>query len=804
LSGVAGGVQLWARSELRRRWPPLVLVGVLTGLAAGLAVAAIQGANRTETAYQRMHAQLRGADAVFFPSQAGVADVDVTKLGDIPQVEAWGGFAATSGEFDEVPGGGGALVMVGHDWFTNIERAKVLEGRLPNPARDDEAVINAPLRDEYGGRVGAVLTWRNLSPADNEALGGSDPPEGYDWTQATGPVTKLQIVGVVRQPMESVVSFASTPEIWVSPSWADAHLASSAVSFTNAFVRLRHGAADLPAFEAAIARIYGRGDLPVKDLSEDVKRVQRSLDVERTALFLFAAAVVAAALVIIGQALGRSIHSGADGAPALRALGLGRRGLMAGLVAPHIVTIVAAAITTVATAVALSSRFPIGLGRRLDPEQGIQVDGSTLTIGVAITLAAAVVLCGLVAWRTVQRLSARRPMPRAQLLRVATRVGASVPVAVGTSIALDRAPGRVGTNGRPALVAAIVGVLGVVGAVTLVGGIDDVLRQPERVGQTWDLEASPEGDPSAFDGLVESATASLAGNHDIDALAVTSRVASVVDGNGDIPLYSLRSLIGSLPFTVLQGRAPGGIDEVVLGPRTASAIGARIGDTITVGPSSHVVKVVGTALLVQTPHSSFDEGAWLTPEALDAATGTTSHTREFGGSLLVRVSDGSSVDAVEAELNGMGLYVDRPSVPPDVSNLGNVRNLPLFLAAFLIMLAVGASAHSLLTGARSRSHELAVLRALGLTPRQAAACVVWQAAVIGVVALAVGIPLGVVLGRRVWRALVDSLSFVYVGPLAGLVLVVIVPVALAVVGVMALWPARAAARLRTSEVLRTE
>ena len=151
-----------------------------------------------------------------------------------------------------------------------------------------------------------------------------------------------------------------------------------------------------------------------------------------------------------------------------------------------------------------------------------------------------------------------------------------------------------------------------------------------------------------------------------------------------------------------------------------------------------------------------------------------------------------------------GFFTERPAVPPQVANLGNVRNLPLFLAAFLIVLAVGATTHTLLTGARSRSHNLAVLRALGLTPRQAAACVIWQAAVTGVVALAIGIPIGVVVGRQTWRVLANSLSFAYVGPFAGTVLVVIVLVALGVVGVVALWPALGAARLRTVEILRTE
>ena len=58
-------------------------------------------------------------------------------------------------------------------------------------------------------------------------------------------------------------------------------------------------------------------------------------------------------------------------------------------------------------------------------------------------------------------------------------------------------------------------------------------------------------------------------------------------------------------------------------------------------------------------------------------------------------------------------------------------------------------------------------------------------------ALAIGIPLGILLGRRVWLVLVDSLSFVYVGPLAGVVLLVIVAVAVAVMGIMAWGPAPA-------------
>ena len=116
---------------------------------------------------------------------------------------------------------------VGSDWFTTIERATVLAGRMPDPNRDDEAVITSTLVPEgkaLGLGVGSVLTWRNLSPADLEAVG-DEPPDDFDWTTATGPVTRLRIVGVVRLPMESVVSFASSGLLLPGPAWAQAHLA---------------------------------------------------------------------------------------------------------------------------------------------------------------------------------------------------------------------------------------------------------------------------------------------------------------------------------------------------------------------------------------------------------------------------------------------------------------------------------------------------------------------------------------------------------------------------------------------------
>jgi predicted lysophospholipase L1 biosynthesis ABC-type transport system permease subunit len=340
-----------------------------------------------------------------------------------------------------------------------------------------------------------------------------------------------------------------------------------------------------------------------------------------------------------------------------------------------------------------------------------------------------------------------------------------------------------------------VGVVAVVGATTLVAGIDDAVREPARVGTVWDIEAVPNTEADLEELIRDVPNAEVAG------VQISSRYPSVVGGI-DAPLYALFGGDGSpIRYVMLEGRPPGDDNEVALGARTASSLDADIGDTVAVGPEQRALRVVGITLLQQTPHSSFDEGAWVTPQTIDEISGLTMLERD--GAVLMRLQPGVDRDAMAATLNEK-VYASVPSAPSDVNNLANVRRLPLSLAAFLVVLAVGAVAHALLTGARHRAHELAVLRALGITPRQASACVSWQATIIGVIALAIGVPLGLVIGRMVWRITADSLFFVYVGPVARAAILLVIPGALFICWLLAVWPARAAGRRPAAEVLRAE
>ena len=84
--------------------------------------------------------------------------------------------------------------------------------------------------------------------------------------------------------------------------------------------------------------------------------------------------------------------------------------------------------------------------------------------------------------------------------------------------------------------------------------------------------------------------------------------------------------------------------------------------------------------------------------------------------------------------------------------------MPWALAGFLAVLGVAALAHTFFSTLRRRRGDVAVLRALGFGPADVRCAVRWQAACLAAAALAVGIPLGLIGGRRLFAALVEDVG----------------------------------------------
>ena len=171
------------------------------------------------------------------------------------------------------------------------------------------------------------------------------------------------------------------------------------------------------------------------------------------------------------------------------------------------------------------------------------------------------------------------------------------------------------------------------------------------------------------------------------------------------------------------------------------------------------------------------------------------------------VEFGHRVDA-KAEAGRLGANapasLDLVTPPANSDNLKGVRQVPLALGVFLALLAIAAVGHALASAVRRRRRDIAVMRSIGFTRRQARLTVVAQATTLALVGLVFGLPLGLLAGRAIWHNVATSTPVEYVPPLAAAALVLAVPAALLIANALAAWPARRAARLRAAEVLRSE
>jgi putative ABC transport system permease protein len=146
-----------------------------------------------------------------------------------------------------------------------------------------------------------------------------------------------------------------------------------------------------------------------------------------------------------------------------------------------------------------------------------------------------------------------------------------------------------------------------------------------------------------------------------------------------------------------------------------------------------------------------------------------------------------------------------PIPPPSiVERFREIGPVPWYLVAMLAVLGVAGVMHSSLVTSHRRARELAVTRALGFTPRQAAAAVRWQALATAAAGLVIGLVAGVLVGRVVWRNLADTIAVVVAVRLPGWVPLLAVVWVIVVALVATAWPCARVRRSRPAELLRTE
>jgi len=145
-----------------------------------------------------------------------------------------------------------------------------------------------------------------------------------------------------------------------------------------------------------------------------------------------------------------------------------------------------------------------------------------------------------------------------------------------------------------------------------------------------------------------------------------------------------------------------------------------------------------------------------------------------------------------------------PGPPKTVADFGGVRRLPLVVSGLLAALAAAVLAHALVMATRRRRRHLAVLKTLGFDRGQVLATIAWQATTLAALSLALGLPLGVSLGRWAWTLFAEQIGVVPepVTPLSLILLVV--PAAVLLANLVAFLPAHKAARTPAALALRAE
>ncbi|SDS03222.1 FtsX-like permease family protein [Jiangella sp. DSM 45060] len=787
----------WLRLELRRRWRSLLVLALLVAVAGGAVLATVAGARRGASSVHRLDAVGLPATAQVLPGDPGF---DWAAVRALPGVAAVGEVAFAAYEIDGVPADG--PVPADRNVLRTVERPVLLDGRAADPDRVDEAVVTPRFVRTYGSGVGDTVTVRLYRPETLQAAvtDWRGPVEEGARPPADGPELRVRIVGVVRSPL-----FTDLPGApgWLVPTAAFYTAYAGDLlgphGATGAMVRLDDGGSGYPAFKAAVTGLTGRTDLTMWSEATATGFVQGLVDIEATAVTAFALAAGAAAVVLVGQAVARHTTSAMTELRVLGALGMTPRQQVAAAAAGPALAGLAGMTVGVGAAVLASAWFPGGTAEQREPAPGLDADWTVLATGWSVVVAA---IAGGAALSAVLALRAARDTVAPRRSPVAAAVARGplpLPVVLGTRLALEPGRGRRAVPVRPALAGAIAGVAGTVAALTLAAGIDDAASTPARYGQVHALEASLDVDAATAARVLPRLAA------DPDVTAVNDSRSAVAQAGGASPMvYSLAPVGAPLPVVVDEGRVPSAADEVALGPYAAATLGAGVGDTVelTGTRAARRFTVTGLAFVPEGPENYNVDGAWVTAPAFDALfDAPTFHVAH------VAVRDDAEPAVVAERLNR--------AVAPDVSvqpalrrdhsvELRVIQALPLYLAIFLALLALAAVAHALAVALRRRRHDLAVLRATGLTARQCRAAVVTQAVVIVLTGLVIGAPLGVAAGRSLWRYVTDAAVTHYVPPPAVPALVVVVPAALVAAVLVAAWPARRAGTFPVWQALRAE
>ena len=811
-----------ARADIRARSTSLILLTLFTGFAGAVAMGSMAAARRTDSAYDRYRIATSEPEVVLVgcPQALGFgAAAPFEQASKLPEVASWasawitpvGLFFAADGKTPlfyrdaegqiEGPTDPGAMHELGSPLF--------LEGRAPE--RANEVAIGWGTTDGPRAQVGDTVVIRlvNVHHLDRAMryTGHGEPPRG-----AFLPPSRLNVVG-------EYIPFGGL-------SGDDSGLVASApfvqanrretVSCTLGAFHLRGGLQDVDPFLRGVSAI--RPGVNSFDFSDEAAVASGKTHLVAIGARLFGMLVALAGALVLGQALVRRVVLGANEDPILRALGMTRRQVANAALISGAVVGIGGALIAVAATIAVSPLTPLGFARFIEPTPGIDVDGAVLAIGGCLIIVGAVTVSWLTGWRmagaragvlgTAELVGAERP---SRIAAAFARVGMPPTAVAGSRLALEPGHGRTAVPVRSAVIGLAIAVAAMVGAFGFAASAVHFGSTPRLWGVDFEFAA---GHPYIGSRFQDKAVPAVEGDPGFDAVTAGNfQNALDIDGPGGsahVFAWALEPLRGPLVHTTMRdGRWPERSDEVALGLETARALGVGIGDQVQVqaGQTKIPMTVVGIPVFPDIGFGTgLGQGAGMTMDGLHEFYPDATQNL-----VLATFADGADVSATYARVNRVLDPLGASTVEGDVGSQGfrvqdalRSERLPLLVAALFAVVALGTLVHVLISSVRRRRHDLAILRTLGFKRGQVMWTVAWQSATLAAVALAIGVPAGVLLGRLAWDLFADRLGIIVEPVIAWGAVVLVIPATIGLAVLVGVGPAIAARRTRPAVVLRAE
>ena len=766
-------------ADIRRRKVQTAVVALVVFLSSLTATLALTLLVETDAPFDRAFNQVQGAHLFVTFDARKVSAAQLRATGSLPAISAAGGPWQVSPASISMAGGRTRVIPVaGRDQAGGpVDRLSLGGGRFVQ--RLGEVVLSRQLADEAGLRVGDTL-----AP-------GSDSP-----------LPPLRVVGIAT-------AIGNDAAAWVVPGQLPPVTGPQSVQYLMAY-RLRQ--ASTPAQIAAAVDAISNA-VPAQSVMDTSNYLDAKLSADRTTavmipfLLAFSAFALLASALIIANLVGGAVIAGTREIGIMKSVGFTPTQVVRVFAGQMLIPAGLGCVLGLPAGVILSQPFlsdtahAFGLPRTFGVAPGVDLLGlaAILLVVVVTTLLASLRAGRQSAAAAIAAGSAPSTGGGSRLAGLVGRLRLMRAVTLGLGESFARP-----IRSAMTVAAILIGVASVTFAVGLHQSLTMVaaaLTRDQQVQVQVYREAVGKS-PQATELSEEQATALIASQPGTARFVGIGHADLSVPGAGTpVAVFAYRGDASWLGYQLIHGRwfaAPG---EAVAPTAFFTRTGHHVGDSIATSLYGQPLRLTlvgeifdqqGDNILLRTPI-----------ETLPGRTAVWNYEIQ----LRPGTNPGAYAGAIESASSGLSTRINRENGVDTAFLL--INGVLAGLALVLALIAASGVFNTVVLNTREKARDIAILRAIGMTPRQVVAMVLASTAVLGVLGAALGVPAGIALHRNMLvvmgqiataTGIPDPFFHVFgawlVVPLA------LAGVAIAILGAML--PAQWAARSRVTEVLQTE